>query len=98
MRRLIIKSRQGVKLKQALDSKRKETEGKPDGFQLKKRGKWRAPELKGWINLYRASGRIVLVKVHCLAPRDEWEIICRFVGFLDRYLSDLLDSIEINYK
>ncbi len=97
MRLLIIQPRQGIKLKAAMDSKRKSMQAKGGSFALDRRGKWVHVRHRGWVNVKRGPHGMIFAKTNTLAAEREWEILTAFIGFLDRHFHDEIASITIQY-
>jgi hypothetical protein len=97
MRLLVVKPKPGVRLKAALDSKRKAVQQKGGTFALDKRGKWVHTGYKGWINLKTAPHGLIIARSQTLAPGEEWKILTAFLGFLDRHFKDSIEWVMIAY-
>ncbi|MDR7419238.1 MAG: hypothetical protein QN178_10050 [Armatimonadota bacterium] len=98
MRLILIKPRPGVRLKAALDRKRKRLEKHGGTFRLDGRDKWVHRQYLGWINLRRGPHGFVVAKTNTKVPEAEWGILSSFVSFLDRHFRDQIDWITIQYE
>lgn len=86
------------KLKTLLDAKERELRGSRTTFFRKRAGRWVHKRYAGWINWGETSGGILVAEVHSKASDLEWQLLHAFVGYLDRHLSDHIESITITYR
>ncbi|GJQ27841.1 MAG: hypothetical protein HBSAPP02_28730 [Phycisphaerae bacterium] len=59
--------------------------------------RWRHERYKGWINLQKCLGGVVVAVVRSKAADQEWQLLSSFVGFLDRHFRDHISSINLTY-
>jgi len=86
------------KLKTLLISKERELRGKGTTFRRQRAGRWFHVRHPGWINWDEASGGILVAEVQSRAADSEWQVLQAFIGYLDRHLSDYIESITITYR
>jgi hypothetical protein len=63
------------------------------------RAKWSHKSYKGWINLERSNGEVVVAEIRSQSQTDdEWQLCHAFIGWLDRHFSDKIQAINIQYR
>jgi hypothetical protein len=85
-------------LKTALNEKERDLRGRGTTFVRVKAGRWRHEKYYGWINWEETSGGILVAEVRSRVPETEWQLLQAFIGYLDRHLSDLIESITVSYR
>ena len=85
------------KLTALLSAKERELRGSRTTFFRKSANKWGHKKYKGWINWVEAKGGILVAEIHS-KPETEWQLLQAFVGYLDRHLSEQIESISITYR
>lgn len=68
------------------------------GRKTKNREKWAHKSFKGWVRFERCPGGIVVAILRAKDPKDEWQLLTSFVGFLDRHLREYLSSVGLSYE
>jgi hypothetical protein len=103
MIRLTVIPREDTKLYNLLSAKevalRKKHQGTLHRAGTRRAGteKWKHVAYTGRITLQRCIGGTVAAVVESDAPREEWQLLTSFVGFLDRNFRDHIASITICY-
>jgi hypothetical protein len=85
------------KLTTLLSAKERELRGSRTTFYRKKAGRWAHKGYPGWIGWSEAKGGILIAEIHG-KEEAEWQLLRAFVGYLDRHLSDHIESITIIYR
>lgn len=85
-------------LTSALNEKEREIRDRGTTFIRVKTGRWKHKNYKGWINWDESFGGILVVEVNSRVPETEWQLLQSFIGYLDRHLSALIESITISYR
>ncbi len=105
MRRIQMIPREGFNLYGGLVAKQASiaATGKGSLYRTKKKQKdkarWGHVKYKGWINLQRGLGNIVLAEVKSTAEAEvEWQILHSFLGFVDRHFAEHVKAIAIHYE
>ncbi len=86
------------KLKTLLNAKERELRGSRTTFYRQRAGRWRHKKFNGWVRWNETMGGILMAEVQSRATNTEWQLLQAFVGYLDRHLSDHLESITIRYR
>ena len=60
--------------------------------------KWRHKAYRGWMQLERGLGEVVLAEIHAPAPDQEWQMLSAFLGFIDRHFGGRILAITIHYR
>jgi hypothetical protein len=69
------------------------------GPKKKNEAKWSHKTYKGWINLQRASGEIVIAEILSKSPADvQWQLFHAFLGWVDRHFGDKVTAINIQHR
>jgi hypothetical protein len=68
------------------------------GPKRKDEAKWSHKKFKGWINLQRSSGEVVVVEVQSRAQSEEWQLFHALLGWLDRHFRQQIWAINIQYR
>ena len=69
------------------------------GLKKKAKAKWAHKTFKGWINLQRGLGNLVLAEIISTAKNNsEWQLLQSFLGFVDRHFSDKVQAVSIQYE
>ena len=69
------------------------------GEKQKDKAKWSHTNYKGWINLQRGEGEVVIAVINSRSPTGrEWQLLQSFLGFLDRHFREDISSIIIQYR
>lgn len=69
------------------------------GPKKKDRAKWTHKSYRGWINLQRGLGDLVIVEIMSTAKKDsEWQLLRSFLGFVDRHFSEKVQAVSIQYE
>lgn len=84
------------KLKTLLNTKERELRGSRTTLYRKGAGRWAHKRYKGWIGWNETKGGIVVAEIH--SSDSDWQLLQSFVGYLDRHLSDYIESITIIYR
>ncbi len=106
MRKLMqIVPSQGFRLFGAMVSKEVELGKRNQGTfyrsaaKRKEQAKWSHKKYKGWINLERGSGEVVVVEIHSKTQAaDGWQLFHAFLGWIDRHFGDKVAAINIQYR
>ena len=91
----------GAMVKKEIDLKSQGGAFYRSGSKKKNQAKWahRNRRYKGWINLQRSSGEVVVVEIQSRArPEDEWQLFHAFLGWLDRHFRENIQAINIQYR
>ncbi len=84
-------------LKQQLINKERELRGRTT-FLRKRAGRWAHLKYPGYIGWNEASGGILVAEIHSREPEEEWKLLQAFIGYLDRHLSDQIETITVFYR
>ena len=69
------------------------------GAKKKDEAKWSHKRFKGWINLQRSNGEIVVVEIQSRGQsEDEWQLFHAFLGWIDRHFRKQILAINIQYR
>ena len=82
----------------ALNEKERELRDRGTTFIRVKAGKWKHKNYWGWINWAESNGGVLVAEIKSRVPETEWQLLQAFIGYLDRHLSDLIESITISYR
>jgi hypothetical protein len=85
-------------LSAALNETERGLRGRGTTFIREKTGKWKHTNYNGWINWCQANGGVLVDEIKSRAPDSEWQLLQAFIGYLDRHLSKLIESISISYR
>ena len=85
-------------LRAALNEKEREIRDKGTTFRRVRAGRWKHKNYFGWINWEETKGGIVVAEIQSRVEETEWQLLHAFVGYLDRHLSDLIESVTITYR
>lgn len=85
------------KLSSLLTAKERELRGSRTTFYRKGPARWAHKAYPGWITWSEAKGGILVAEVHGRED-SEWQLLQSFVGYLDRHISDQVESITIFYR
>jgi hypothetical protein len=61
-------------------------------------GRWVHKKYPGWINWDLTKGGFVVAEVGSKKPNTEWQLLQSFIGYLDRHLGQVIESISITYR
>ena len=86
------------KLKSLLIKTERQLRGPHTTFQRMKAGRWKHVKYPGWIEWDQALGGLLIAEVRSKDKDHEWQILHAFIGYLDRHLGDMIDSITIHYR
>ena len=65
----------------------------------KDQAKWSHKTYKGWVNLQRSSGEVVVAEVQSRTQsEDEWQLFHAFLGWADRHFGQQISAINIQYR
>ena len=100
MKILQVVPRRGTegKLKSMLNAKERELRGSRTTFYRQRAGKWGHKKYKGWINWTETKGGLLVADIQSKDADYEWQLLRAFVGYLDRHLSEDIDSVTITYR
>lgn len=100
MKILQIVPRRGAKssLKALLKAKERELRGNRTTFVRKGEGRWQHKRYGGAVNWEEVKGGVLIVEVRTREAEAEWQLLRSFIGYLDRHLSDHIESITILYR
>ena len=98
MKIVVIVPKAGINLKSALVNKELELRGKGTTFYQEQRDKWKHTKYPGWINLGKASPDMLVVKIQTKKEGEEWKLLSAFIGYIDRYFGNNVDSISIHSR
>jgi hypothetical protein len=59
--------------------------------------KWKHKAYAGSVSIVRGAEGAITAKIRT-PPEREWQMLAAFLGFVDRHLSDQIDSIAISYS
>ena len=82
----------------ALNEKERELRDRGTVFVRVRAGKWKHKRFRGWINWEESNGGVLVAEVRSRVPSTEWQLLHSFVGYLDRNLSDLIESVTISFR
>lgn len=93
----------GVRLFGKMIKKEKELRGQgtfyKSGPKELNRARWSHTKYKGWIKLQRTVGEIVSAEILSRSEsKDEWQLFHAFIGWLDRYFGEKIQSLNIQYR
>lgn len=86
------------RLKKLLNSKERQLRGSRTTFFRHRAGRWRHKNYNGWISWDEARGGVLVAEVQSKPLGNEWQLLQAFVGYLDRHLSNHIESITIHYR
>ncbi len=66
-------------------------------FIRRKKRRWVHAKYPGWITWDVSRGGTLNAQVQSKIPESEWQLLQAFVGYLNRHLSENIDSITIRY-
>ncbi len=85
------------RLKSLLNAKERELRGSRTTFFRKAPGRWQHKTYKGSIKWESVPGGILVAEV--VSPEEsEWQLLQSFIGYLDRHLSEHIESVSILYR
>lgn len=88
----------GAMVKKEIDLKNQGTFYR-SGPKKKNQAKWSHLKYKGWVNLLRSSGEVVVVEIQSRARSDdEWQLFHAFLGWVDRHFRHQIQAINIQYR
>jgi hypothetical protein len=87
-----------IKLKSALNKKERELRDGRTTFYKHNTHKWKHTKYYGWIDITETSGGILIAKIQSKVQDSEWQMLQAFLGYLERHLLDLIESITITYR
>jgi hypothetical protein len=85
-------------LKALLKAKERELRGGTTTFVRQREGRWRHKKYPGWISWDEAQGGVLVAEIRTRDHISEWRLLQSFVGYLDRHLSQHIESISITYR
>lgn len=69
------------------------------GRKKKNQAKWAHKKYKGWINLERGNGEVVLVEIQSRAESgNDWQLFHAFLGWIDRHFGHQVSAINVQYR
>jgi len=92
------RAKNASKLKSLLKATERELRGGTTTFVRQKEGRWKHKRYPGWINWDEAQGGLLVAEVKTLDPKVEWQLLQAFIGYLDRHLSEHIESISVTYR
>jgi hypothetical protein len=95
---VIPRANKNVKLKALLKTTERELRGGTTTFVRQKEGRWKHKRYPGWINWDETQGGVLVAEVKTVDPKAEWQLLQAFIGYLDRHLSDHIESVSITYR
>jgi hypothetical protein len=60
--------------------------------------RWKHKMYKGSVQLSHSQSEVVTAKVRANSAEDERRLLSSFLGFVDRYSGDHVDTINIQYR
>jgi hypothetical protein len=89
----------GLMVKKELEL-RKKNQGTLHRYASKKKNeaRWLHKSYKGWINLQKCLGGMVVATVKSHDRDAEWQLLTSFIGFLDRHFGDYINNINLTYE
>jgi hypothetical protein len=88
----------GIKLKAALKDTERRLRGSKTTFSRAGGDSWKHVRYAGRITFEESKGGILIVEVRTRKADGEWQLLQAFVGYLDRHLSEYIESITIFYR
>jgi len=92
------RAKNASRLKSLLKATERELRGGATTFVRQKEGRWKHKRYQGWINWDEAQGGLLVAEVKTLDPKVEWQLLQAFIGYLDRHLSEHIESISVTYR
>jgi hypothetical protein len=81
-----------------LKAKERELRGSRTTFVRRSEGRWLHKRYPGRINWEETKGGVLIVEIRTPDASEEWQLLRSFIGYLDRHLSDHIESITILYR
>jgi hypothetical protein len=60
--------------------------------------KWTHKTYAGWIRFQKCLGGVLVAQVQSKTPKDEWQLLLSFIGFLDRHFRGQISSVNLSYE
>ncbi len=92
------RSNKRTRLKALLKATERELRGSSTTFKRQKEGRWKHKKYPGWINWDESQGGVLVAEVKTLDHKAEWQLLQAFIGYLDRHLSEHIESVSITYR
>jgi len=92
------RAKKNIKLKALLKATERKLRGGTTTFVRQREGRWNHKKYPGWINWDEAQGGVLVAEVNTLDRDAEWQLLQSFIGYLDRHLSEYIESISITYR
>lgn len=92
---IVPNSKTKERLKSLLKKQERSIRDKGTTFYRAKEGKWKHISYPGWIDWEESVGGLIIAKISSKKIEEEWKILKSFVGYLERYLAEHIDSITI---
>jgi hypothetical protein len=86
------------KLKSLLKATERGLRGGTTTFVRKKEGRWKHKKYPGWITWDEAQGGVLVAEIKTTEENAEWQLLQAFIGYLDRHLSEHIESVSITYR
>lgn len=100
MRLLQVVPKPGTKpkLKSILKNTERSLRGPHTTFVRLSEGHWKHMKYPGWIKWDQAVGGLLVAEIHTKVKDHEWQMMDAFIGYLDRHLGELIESICLHYR
>lgn len=86
------------KLKTSLKNTERQLRGPHTTFHRVREGRWKHVKYPGWIQWDQAQGGLLVAEIHSRVKDHEWQMMDAFIGYLDRHLSEQIESISVYYR
>lgn len=87
-----------TKIKSALNQKEKQLRNRHTTFYKYNYRKGKHTKYNGWINIEETREGIHVAKIQSRVPKSKWQLLRAFLGYLERHLMDLIESVNITYR
>jgi len=100
---ITLKPRGGEKLFEKLVQKERELKKAGRGTlhtagrSKKGQVRWTHVRYPGKIAFEKSIAQVVVAKLTVSKDAQQWQLLTSFVGFLDRYFRDVIESLQISY-
>jgi hypothetical protein len=85
-------------LKAVLKQTERQLRGPHTTFRRLREGRWKHVKYPGWVQWDEAPGGFLVAEIQTKVQDHEWQLLQAFIGYLDRHLGELIESIAVYYR